>query len=70
MTCLVYIDRRESAREYLLDLGADECVLDEILSAVFEGEMSPVDAATKLGVAEHNACSAWTVCDAIQDAAS
>ncbi len=67
---MIYINRRESARDYLLGLGADEDRLEDVLSSVFEGELSPADAADKLGIAESNVCSVWTVCDAIQDAAS
>lgn len=68
MTCLVYIDRRETARAYLMSLGADESILDAVLSDVFEGELSPSDAANKLGLIEPTGCSIYTVSDAIQDA--
>ena len=65
-----YIDRQEAARSWLLDLGANQCILDDVLGDVYEGELSPRDAAMRLGLGPTNGCAAYTVEDAIFEAAA
>lgn len=66
---MIYINRQESAKGWLLDLGAPWQRLDDVLAAVYEGEMSPRDAALRLGLEPTHGCAAYTVEDAIFEAA-
>lgn len=64
-----YINRQASAKGWLLDLGAPWHALDEVLAAVYDGAISPRDAAVRLGLEPTHGCASYTVEDAIFDAA-
>ena len=63
------LDREAKARGYLLDLGADPSILDDVLTDVADGALSAYDAVDRLGLDHPAGAAVWTVYDAIWEAA-
>lgn len=64
------VPHHESAKNWLIDIGANVETMQEVLDAVYEGEMSPREAAFHLGLEPTHGCALYTVEDAISEAAS
>lgn len=60
--------RKEAARGWLLDLGADSAALDGVLERIAEGEMSAAAAADALGL-DSRYGGLYSVADALWEAA-